>query len=322
MNYNDSLKLFFEEYPLQHPKSKSEQTLRFHGENLRDYGRFLKENLPHRFADVTQITAEDLDAYRRALVLDKRKDNTIKGRVKSVRMFVQVLAQAKVMNNVADKFTHSCEEEEQIIPFSDEEVSRMLKSLNPAKKSELRLLAFIHVLLDTGLRLKEIISLNINDLNLRDKTLFIRNPKGRVMRTVYFGQETKKLLLRYLKEYQLSPDDIKEPLFQTLDGRRRWDRRTIQDNLRELGKKAGLTSSCHAHKFRHTLAINSIRAGMNPVVLQKLMGHKDLKTTMIYVNLTNDMVKNGYISNVDIRQTPDWDKAVVVPRPPKPYYVV
>ena len=163
--------------------------------------------------------------------------------------------------------------------ISDEEIERMRD-----KCKNLRDLAIIDLLYSTGMRIGELVRLNIDDIDFEERECIVFG-KGDKERRVYFDAKTKIHLMGYIN----SRSDDNPALFVTLDAP--CDRLKISGveiRLRRLGRELGI-NRVHPHKFRRTMATRAIDKGMPVEQVQKLLGHSQIDTTMRYaiVNQTN-----------------------------------
>lgn len=159
--------------------------------------------------------------------------------------------------------------------------SRRGKYVKANRPTALRDRAIILTLLDTGLRVSELVDLIIADYDERVGMLNIRKGKGRKPRVVYVGQACRQALWRYLRSRNVhSP---KTPIFASKAGAK-LDRIAVLRMVKRAGDRAGV-DNVHPHRFRHTFAITFLRNGGTPLELQRLLGHEKLETVLIYVEL-------------------------------------
>ena len=151
----------------------------------------------------------------------------------------------------------------------------------------IRDLAMIDLLYSTGIRVGELVNLNIGDINFEERECIVYG-KGNKQRKVYFDAKAKVHLKRYLEER----NDYNEALFVTLDSP--FDRLKISGveiRLRKLGRLALLDQRVHPHKFRRSMATRAIDKGMPIEQVQKLLGHQQIDTTMHYAMVNQSNVK-------------------------------
>ena len=144
----------------------------------------------------------------------------------------------------------------------------------------------IDLLSSTGMRVGELVKLNISDIDFENRECIVLG-KGDKERKVYFDARTKIHLTRYLE----SRKDNNEALFVSLlKPYSRLKISGVEIRLRELGKKLNIPK-VHPHKFRRTLATRAIDKGMPIEQVQKLLGHTKIDTTLQYAMVNQNNVK-------------------------------
>ena len=154
---------------------------------------------------------------------------------------------------------------------------------------EKRDLAIIDILYSTGMRVGELVNLDINDLDFEERECVVYG-KGDKERRVYFDARTKLHLQNYLD----SRCDSNKALFVSLNYP--YDRLQIsgvESRLRELGRKLNI-DRIYPHKFRRTMATRAIDKGMPIEQVQKLLGHQQIDTTMKYAMVNQSNVKSSH----------------------------
>ncbi len=167
-----------------------------------------------------------------------------------------------------------------IVPLSVNEVARFWSSFRTARD-----LAIVGLMLLHGLRSAEVLALNRDDVLLSEAQLRVRG-KGNKFRLLPLAPETIQLLNHYLQLER--PNPCSAALFVSLKGRARGARMNPA-GLRSLFRYHRQTTSiplANPHRFRHTFASDMIRAGMSLPALMQLMGHSDIQTTLLYVQVT------------------------------------
>ena len=152
--------------------------------------------------------------------------------------------------------------------------------------TNIRDLAMIELLASTGIRVGELVRLNIEDVLFNERECIVLG-KGDCERIVYFDAKTKIHLLKYLD----SRDDSNPALFVSF--KKPHDRlgiNGVERRIRELGRGANI-KGVHPHKFRRTMATNAIDKGMPIEQVQKLLGHVQIDTTMQYAMVNQNNVK-------------------------------
>ena len=166
--------------------------------------------------------------------------------------------------------------------FSDVEMEKMRRCLN--NKRDTALFEFLYA---TGVRVSELCSIDINDIDFNTKSVKVLG-KGNKERIVFLTPTS----IYYLKEYLEDRKSENSTLF--LNRRNEGMKPSaVEEVLRKLGEKSGV-SNVHPHRFRRTLATNLLKKGMSIEEVSKILGHSKLDTTMIYCNIDSETVKNNY----------------------------
>lgn len=168
--------------------------------------------------------------------------------------------------------------------ISDEAIEKMRDNCR-----ELRDLAIIDLLYSTGIRVGELVNLNIDDIDFDGRECVVYG-KGDKERRVYFDAKAKV----HLKSYIDSRNDDNEALFVTLDlPHERLKISGVEIRLRQLGRRLNI-DRVHPHKFRRTMATRAIDKGMPIEQVQKILGHSQIDTTMQYAMVNQTNVKTSH----------------------------
>lgn len=165
--------------------------------------------------------------------------------------------------------------------FTDENIEKMRDECK-----NIRNLAIIELLISTGMRVGELVNLNIEDLNFEDRSCIVQG-KGNKQREVYFDARTKIHLMQYLN---IRKDDNKALFVSKNKPYQRLSISGIELIVRKIGSKTDI-NRVHPHKFRRTLATMAIDKGMPVEQVQKLLGHVKIETTMHYAMVNQNNVK-------------------------------
>jgi integrase len=167
-----------------------------------------------------------------------------------------------------------------IVPLSVDEVARFWASFRSTRD-----LAIVGLMLLQGLRSAEVLTLNPEDLLLPEGQLRVRG-KGSKLRFLPLAPETIQLLDHYMRLER--PNPCSAALFVSLKGPAR-GRRMTPAGLRSLFRYHRRTTGiklANPHRFRHTFASDMVRAGVSLPALMQLMGHADIETTLLYIQVT------------------------------------
>ena len=165
----------------------------------------------------------------------------------------------------------------EILPaFSPEDVRSILGACHTTRDT-----AIVLCLLDSGCRASEFMALNVGVVDTKTGAVTIRQGKGKKDRVVFLGTKARRALWRSTRERpEAGPND---PLWVSDTNGERLTTWGLGLLLRRLGKRAGV-ENCHAHTFRRSFALWSLRAKMDIFSLQRLMGHADLSVLRKYLD--------------------------------------
>lgn len=169
--------------------------------------------------------------------------------------------------------------------YSDEVLEKMRDGA-----TTLRDLVIIDMLASTGMRVGELVGLNIADVDFESRECVVLG-KGNKERLVYFDARTKIHLRRYLASRN---DDVPALFVSLAAPYRRLQIGGVETRLRELGRRLGI-GRVHPHKFRRTLATRAIDKGMPIEQVQRLLGHAKIDTTLMYAMVDQGNVKASHV---------------------------
>jgi integrase/recombinase XerC len=170
--------------------------------------------------------------------------------------------------------------------------------------------ACVWLLLHSGLRRGECVDLRWGDLDLAGQRLIVRQGKGQKDRLVYLSHVTCQALHSYLQGAGLHASD---PLWRLPNGQPMTDH-WLRSHLAAIGRHLQI-EPFYPHRLRHTCATRLLNAGMDIVHIQKLLGHEQLSTTMIYARVQNPTVERDYrqaMDQIERRQMPLSDQPIAV----------
>lgn len=179
---------------------------------------------------------------------------------------------------------------EQVQPFSQDEINRILEVAKRSGNNPKRHTALVLLLLDTGIRSGEARNLGLRDIDWVEGLLKVNGKTGE--RVVPFGQKAKRAMQAYIdRERKGKPTE--SHVF--LAGSAPFTADNFNICITRLVRQSGVTrDKVGPHSFRHTFAVEFLRAGGNVFVLQRILGHSRLETTQRYVNLLTDDVKQAH----------------------------
>jgi integrase/recombinase XerD len=272
----------------------AERTLKDYEVHMRYFTKFV-DSIPRSNSDRFSISMQILKDYLYHMVQEKElKPCTVNIRLRTLKCFLKWLYDNKHINeNYGLKLKLQRVPEDTIKPLSDSDIRKMLAVLNRGTYTGLRDFALMVIILDCGIRIKELCSIGIDDIDLKERVLLIKgdNAKTRKRRELPLSKQSCLLLKELIdiaKEY-----NCKYVFNSSLTGEK-LDENVAIKNFDKYGKKAGVKARCTPHVFRHTFATNAVKAGMDTFTLQRMLGHSSLLTTRKYIQLDNTDLKRNH----------------------------
>ena len=171
-----------------------------------------------------------------------------------------------------------------------EEQEKLLKQPNPRYKTGLRNLCIMRVILQTGLRVSEVINLKVAHVNWMSGEMKVVCGKGNKDRITWINEDDLDLLKKMRNKLEVKTDY----LFPTLKGTKLSDR-YLRQMVKRYARKAGIITpdkGVHPHTLRHTYATDLYRETNNILYVQKTLGHSQLSTTLIYTHIVDVDLEN------------------------------
>ncbi len=160
---------------------------------------------------------------------------------------------------------------------------------------EMRDLAMMELLYSSGLRVSELVGIDLHDLDLRDAQVRVLG-KGRKERQVPIGEKAREALKRWLGVRSTLAAPLEMGLFVGKLGKR-LSARTVEQRMKRWGELVGVSGSLHPHKLRHSFATEMLAHSGDLRAVQELLGHADISTTQIYTHLDFNQLQQIYRSS-------------------------
>lgn len=254
---------------------------------LLQYTREIRNMLAFLEKRLEDITGMDLRYYY-GVMREQRgiRMSTMQTRLHYLSSFWDFLTAEELVHNNPVKKVGLLKLEKTIKkPFSAEEMEALRTGCNT-----LRDRALVEFLYSTGVRVSELVALNVSDIEMSKQELIVYG-KGSKERKTYLTDSAKFYLKRYLDERKARNQ---EPLFVTLDyPHNRLTVAGVQHMLRQLGQRSGV-DNVHPHRFRRTIATDLLNRGMPIEQVKEFLGHEKLDTTMIYCTVKTESVQASH----------------------------
>lgn len=292
MPKNDKLALFISY--LKNERQYSKNTILSYQTDLLEAKSFWREN--GGFVDWDKIQTRDIEVYLQSMAERKLSRNSQMRKMSSLRSFYRFLAKRKLIK-VDPTQTIVLRTEERKLPqfFYAPEMKQVISSLQGNTALTERNLALFELFYTTGMRVSEVSSLKINQVDF-DLQMILVHGKGNKDRYVAFDDKTKSALQNYLENARpklLGSKADQDFIFLNNQGQPLTDR-GIEYIMQRTFNKAGISGKVHPHELRHTFATAMLNNGADLRTVQELLGHENLSTTQIYTHVTMAHLQDEY----------------------------
>ncbi len=242
----------------------------------------------------TAVKEQDLKAYIHALEEQKLAAATVSRNIASIKaFFLYLFSEGKIQNDAALCLKAPKIEKKMPEILTMGEVSALLEQANGDSPKEIRDKAMLELLYATGIRVTELISLKVSDVNLPMHFIMCRDPHKE--RMIPFGTQAHDALERYLGgvRAEMVEDKSSEILFANCSGKP-MSRQGFWKLIKFYAKKAGITADITPHTLRHSFAAHLVENGADLKSVQEMLGHSDISTTQIYANMNHNRIREVY----------------------------
>lgn len=276
---------------LHNEKKTSENTELSYKRDLAKLRTFLSEQ---GISDVAKITATNLNSYVLYLEKEKFAPATISRNIASTKAFFHYLYHdKKISEDVSENLKAPKIEKKAPEIMTMQEVALLLEQPSGNSAKEIRDKAMLELLYATGIRVSELISLKLSDLNMQMSFVICRDTNKE--RVIPFGNKARNALLHYLEQArgELIEDADSEFLFANCSGQP-MSRQGFWKLIKSYAKKAGITADITPHTLRHSFAAHLVENGADLKSVQEMLGHSDISTTQIYANMNQNHIREVY----------------------------
>lgn len=242
----------------------------------------------------TAVKEQDLKAYIHVLEEQKLAAATVSRNIASIKaFFLYLFSEGKIQNDAALCLKAPKIEKKMPEILTMGEVSSLLEQANGDSPKEIRDKAMLELLYATGIRVTELISLKVSDVNLPMHFIMCRDPHKE--RMIPFGTQAHDALERYLGgvRAEMVEDKSSEILFANCSGKP-MSRQGFWKLIKFYAKKAGITADITPHTLRHSFAAHLVENGADLKSVQEMLGHSDISTTQIYANMNHNRIREVY----------------------------
>lgn len=223
---------------------------------------------------IDKISKKDVRLFLEHLSDKERAGNTMNVYHMAIRFLFEEVLDKRMWIDIS----YSKVPEKLPVVLTKEEVKNLLNAIDNEKHKLL-----IGLLYSAGLRVSELLSIKVGDLNIGNNYGFVRRGKGGKDRLFIISVKIKNDIISLISEEHLGEGDF---LFKS-NRNKQYSARSVQQIIRKAARKAGIKKRVHPHTLRHSFATHLIENGYSVSEVQSLLGHKSPDTTMIYVHMAS-----------------------------------
>ena len=275
---------------LQKDKKLSNNTLQSYKRDIMQYYNYVEDNR----MNYTKVNGNDIKSYLEYLNSVGKKTSTISRNLASIRSFYQFLLRTrKVKNDPTEGIQSPKIEKKAPSVLSSKEIELLLEQPKDVDLKGTRDKAMLEFAYATGMRVTEIISLNIDDVNIQEGYVVCRN--GSKQRSIPLGAISIKALKEYIEEARpiLIKDENEKSLFVNINGKR-LTRQGFWKIVKYYKEQAHITKDITPHVLRHSFATHLLQNGADLKAIQTMLGHSDISSTQVYMQFQDENLKNVY----------------------------
>jgi len=279
---------------LRYERNMSPETIRAYEKDLHQFMRFFSrgDGVPIGPADITSLQVREYLADLREKNYQK---TTVVRKLATIRSFYKFLMKKGYVTSNPLVEIQTPKVEKRLPHFlAVEEIEKLLNAPQGVGFQAIRDRAILEVLYSTGLRVSELTSLNVGDVDLTGEIIKARG-KGRRERIMPIGRPALESIRKYLEARSTVPrinESDPDALFLNRFGDR-LSSRSIRKILDKYIRVTGLNEKTSPHTLRHSFATHLLNRGANLRMVQELLGHKHLSTTQIYTHVTTQAMKSA-----------------------------
>ncbi len=249
-------------------------------------------------SDLRKVTHQMIVDYQASVMGQPVAMETKALKIRPVkRLFEHLVNTHKLLINPCEGIVETCRRQRKIGPvLTVKEVKLLLDQPNLSLNTGIRDRAVMEVLYATGIRLGELLALEVYHADLADKVLYIRKGKGRKQRVVPLGKSAAGWLREYLQKIRghYAQKRPRQRCLFLLNTGAAMTADSLRNSLRKYRLQAGILKPVSPHVFRRTCATHLLQAGADVRYIQKLLGHRSLKTTQGYIKVMPVEVKQTH----------------------------
>ena len=290
---------------LKYQKNYSSYTIENYEQDILEF----LEYVDREGVDYQSVVYSDLRFFLMYLKEEKKdKNSSIDRKLSSLKGFYQYLAnEGIVASNVFTLLSSPKKEKKLPRYFEYNELEALFDACDLSTSLGQRDRLILEMLYATGVRVGELVSIKVSDINQSSRTILILG-KGNKERIVPYGEYCDEILKMYLKDGYLSLNTKNSSyLFLNYHGGQLTER-GVRYLLEEIIKRTSIQKNISPHMIRHSFATHLLNQGCDLMTVQKLLGHESIKATQIYTHVTTDRLRDVYRNSFPRAKIEDGSK--------------
>lgn len=275
---------------LENERKLSENTLQSYRRDIMQYEEYINQNK----LNYAKVDKEAINTYLKYLEEMHKKSSTVSRNLASIRSFYQFLCKNKKVKADPTEGIGSPKIEKRTPSIlSSKEIELLLEQPKNVDLKGIRDKAMLEFAYATGMRVTEIISLNIDDVNLEDGLVTCK--AGTRQRNIPLGTMSLNALKDYIENARdiLIKDENDKALFVNINGKR-LTRQGFWKIIKYYKEQAHITKDITPHVLRHSFATHLLQNGADLKAIQTMLGHSDISSTQVYMQFQDESLKNVY----------------------------
>ncbi|RKQ37719.1 site-specific tyrosine recombinase XerD [Oceanobacillus halophilus] len=273
-------------------KGLSDNTLKSYERDLKEYTYYIAKEVQKSSWDI--VSRNDIISFLYMLKDSGKSSATISRHISSIRSFHQFLVREQIVHQDASLHVEKPKKERKLPDVLSQSEIEALLSIHTNSPLSIRNKAMFELMYATGLRVSELITLNVSDLHL--EMGFVQCfGKGSKERIVPIGEVAIKAIDLYIQtaRNKLVKNNTTNILFVNQHGRP-LSRQGFWKVLKKIALDAGINKKITPHTLRHSFATHLLENGADLRIVQEMLGHEDISTTQIYTHVTKTRLKDMY----------------------------
>ena len=246
---------------------------------------------------IFDLTKDDMQEYVNHLLAEGKSNSTISRSTASIKsLYRYLLSKNLVEENIAENIESPKVDRKEPMVLTASEIERLLEQPDLSELKGQRDKAMLEVLYATGIRVTELVSLKVDDVNLTNG--YIRVKKKNSERHIPLGNLALKCLKEYINKVRplLIRTEEEKTLFINTNGQK-MTRQGYWKILKQYKEQAKIDKDITPHTIRHSFAVHMLQNGAEIKTVQELLGHTDVASTMMYTQMANMNLKDDYFKS-------------------------